>query len=80
MGIRVPQSVRPLGQHASPDTEIYLGRFLTREVEVRYVLVDDSGPGLEAGQRVGNDLVFGDGHIRIHGFRRRTVDRGLDNR
>ena len=30
-------------------------------------------------KNVGNDLVFGDGHVRIHGFRRRTVDGGLDN-
>src|ERR1700730_10540136 len=62
---------------SSPDTEIYLGRLVAGHVEVRYVLVNDRGPGLEAGRRVGDDLVFGHGYVRVHGFRGRAVDRGL---
>lgn len=39
----------------------------------------DRGAGLEAGQCVGNDLVFGHGDVWIYGFRGRAVDHGLND-
>ena len=81
MGLTVGYSERvgPRREDRFPSLEVARRGFFVGHAVAVDVVVHDRGTSVEAGQRVGRDLLRCDRHVRVLGLRPAPVDGGLDD-